>query len=65
MCIIYDPRWLSQYSDGLRGGAGVQLPAGERDFSVLQSVQTDSGAHRTSYPVGTQSSFRGDKATGA
>jgi hypothetical protein len=33
--------------------AGVRFPAGTRDFSVLHSVQTGSGAHQTSNPMGT------------
>jgi hypothetical protein len=31
---------------------GVRFPDGARDASVLRSVQTDSGAHPVSYPVG-------------
>jgi hypothetical protein len=30
---------------------GVQFPAGRRDFSLLHSVQTGSGAHPASYPL--------------
>jgi hypothetical protein len=32
---------------------GVQFPAGRKDFSLLRSVQTDSGAHPTSYTMDT------------
>jgi hypothetical protein len=37
--------------------AGVQFPAGERDFSLLHSVQTGSEDHPPSYPMGTEGSF--------
>jgi hypothetical protein len=42
----------------------VQVPVGER-FSPLHVVQTGSGAHPASYPMGTGCSFPGDKAAGA
>jgi hypothetical protein len=32
--------------------AGVRFPAGARHFSILHSVQTGSGAHPPSYPMG-------------
>jgi hypothetical protein len=34
-------------------------------FSTVHRVQTDSGAHPTSYPIGTGGSFPGGKAEGA
>jgi hypothetical protein len=34
-------------------------------FPLLHSVQTDSGAHQASYPMGTGGSFPGGKAAGA
>jgi hypothetical protein len=40
--------------------ARVQFPA-VQDFSLLHSVQTDSGAHPISYPVGTVGFFAGVK----
>jgi hypothetical protein len=33
--------------------AGVRFLEGERDFSVLHSVQTGCGAQIISYPMGT------------
>jgi hypothetical protein len=36
-----------------------------QDFSFLHSVQTDTGAHPGSYPMGTEGGFPGDKAAGA
>jgi hypothetical protein len=36
-----------------------KVPTGERDFSLLHSVQIGSGAHITSYPMGTVGSFPG------
>jgi hypothetical protein len=38
--------------------------AGARDFQFLHSVQTGSGAHPTSYSMGTGGSFLGGKAAG-
>jgi hypothetical protein len=37
--------------------AKVQFLARARDFSLLHSVQTSSGAHPASYPVGVGGSF--------
>jgi hypothetical protein len=39
------------------------IPSSAR-FSLLHSVQTDSGAHPASYPTGTGDSFPGGKAAG-
>jgi hypothetical protein len=39
--------------------AKVRFPAGARDFSLLHSMQTGSGVHPASYPVGTEGSFPG------
>jgi hypothetical protein len=36
-----------------------------QDFPLLHSVQTGSGAHLASYPMGTRGSFPGGKAAGA
>jgi hypothetical protein len=44
--------------------AGVRFPAGERDFSLLHSVQTGSGAHISSCPMDTVDSFPGGKEAG-
>jgi hypothetical protein len=41
--------------------AGVRSPVGARDFSLLHSVQTSSGAHPVSYEIGTGGSFTGVK----
>jgi hypothetical protein len=37
----------------------------DQDFSLLDVVQTGSGAHPASYPMGTGSCFLEDKATWA
>jgi hypothetical protein len=44
-------------------GVGVQVPVGE-DFSRLHFVQTGSGAHPVSYPMGTGALSPEIKATG-
>jgi hypothetical protein len=45
--------YLNRYSDGLRAGRpGVQFHVGAR-FSLLHSVQTDSGPYPASYPIDT------------
>jgi hypothetical protein len=45
-------------------GVGVQVPEG-REFSLLHVVQTGSGNHPASYPMGTRGSFTRGKAAGA
>jgi hypothetical protein len=40
----------------------VRSPTGAGDFSSSPCVQTGSGAHPASYPVGTGGSFPGSKA---
>jgi hypothetical protein len=37
----------------------VRFPAGSGNFSLHHRVQTGSGAHPASYPMGTRSSFTG------
>jgi hypothetical protein len=46
-------------------GSRVRFPAGSGNFSLLHRVQNGSGAHPTSYPMGTRGSFPGGKAAGA
>jgi len=54
------------YSAGLGAGRwGVRVPAGAGNFSLLHRLQTGSGAHPASYPVGTRGSFLGGNAAGA
>jgi hypothetical protein len=43
-------------------GVGVRVGS---EFSLLHVVQTGSGAHPASYPMGTGGSFPGGKAAGA
>jgi hypothetical protein len=45
-------------------GSRVRFPTGAGNFSLHHCVQTDSGAHPTSYPMGTRGSFPGGKAAG-
>jgi hypothetical protein len=42
----------------------VRFPARETDFCVLRSVQTGSGTHLTSYPMGTKGFSPGGKVAG-
>jgi hypothetical protein len=41
------------------------IPGGAGNFSLHYRVQTDSGAHTVSYPMGTGGFFPGGKAAGA
>jgi hypothetical protein len=41
---------------------GVRSPAETKDFSSILCVQTGSGAHPASYPIGTEGPFHGGKA---
>jgi hypothetical protein len=43
---------------------GVQFPAGARNFSLQHHVQTASGAHPASYPMGTRALSLGVKWSG-
>jgi hypothetical protein len=45
--------------------AGVRFQAGIRDFSLVHSVQTSSGAHPASYPMSDWVSFLRGKVAGA
>jgi hypothetical protein len=40
---------------------GIRFPAEARNFSLPHHVQTGSGAHSASYPMGTGGSFAGVK----
>jgi hypothetical protein len=53
---------------GIATGYGLDGPgsiSAVQDFPLLHSVQTDSGTHPASYPMGTGGSFPGGKAVGA
>jgi hypothetical protein len=53
---------------GLRAGrlgSRVRLSAGAGNFSLHHRVQSGSGAHPASYPMGIRGSFPGGKAAGA
>jgi hypothetical protein len=43
----------------------VRVPVGTRNFSLNHCVQTGSGAHPASYPIGTRGSIPGGKEAGA
>jgi hypothetical protein len=44
---------------------GVRFPTGDGNFSLHHRIQTGSGAHPPSYPVGTGGSFPQGKAARA
>jgi hypothetical protein len=44
---------------------GVIVPAGAGNFSLHHRVQTGSGAHPASYPMGSRGLFLWGKAVGA
>jgi hypothetical protein len=46
-------------------GSRVRLPVGDENFSLHHRVKNDSGAHPTSYSMGTTGSFLVGKAAGA
>jgi hypothetical protein len=46
-------------------GSRVRFPARAGNFSLYHGVQTGSGAHPASYPMGTRGSFPGGKAVEA
>jgi hypothetical protein len=45
-------------------GVGVRFPVEARYFSLIPKVQTSSGPHPTSYPMGTGDCFSRGKAAG-
>jgi hypothetical protein len=53
---------VSTVSDYGLGSKGVWFPAGVKDFSSNLCVQTGSGAHPASYPLGTGGPFPRSKA---
>jgi hypothetical protein len=62
---LYFYTGTAENSDGLQGWkAPVRFPAVQVS-SLLQSIQTDSGAHPDSYPMGTEHDFPGGRAAGA
>jgi hypothetical protein len=71
---IYPSYVFTAFTDravGIATGYGLEDQGSEfesrwvQEFSLLQVVQTDSGANVTSYPMGTRGSFPGGKAAGA
>jgi hypothetical protein len=44
--------------------SGVRVPAGAGNLSLHHRVETGSGTHPASYPVGARGSFPGGKAAG-
>jgi hypothetical protein len=60
--VLNEPGQRSRYSDGLCAGWPVFDSRQGHDFSLLHNVQTGSGTHPASYPIGTVCSFSGGKA---
>jgi hypothetical protein len=65
--MICEPRLLRQYSVWLRAGrsgdqGSIPDPTGAEDFPSSPCVQTGSGAHPASYPMGTGGPYPGGKA---
>jgi hypothetical protein len=58
-----DQSWDS--AGGIATGYGLDESWWGQEFSILHSVQTGSGVHPTSYPMGTGGFFPGGKAVGA
>jgi hypothetical protein len=66
----YDPNVRSRVSSGSivsdygldDRAIGIRFPAGAKDFSCSLCVQTGSGAHPASCPMGTGGPFPGGKA---
>jgi hypothetical protein len=61
-CLTY-PCWIFLEVLDDRGSR-VRFPVGAGNFSLYHRVQRGSGAHPTSYPMGTRGSFPGGKAAG-
>jgi hypothetical protein len=61
------PKHIAQlYRAGIRAGlSGVPVPVERGNFSTDHRLQTGSGSHPGSYPMGTGDSFRGGKAAEA
>jgi hypothetical protein len=59
--------WDSSISVVMGCGLGDRglIPGRAGDFPLLHSIQTGSGAHPASYPVGTGGSFPGGEVAGA
>jgi hypothetical protein len=53
-------------NSGLRAGySGVRVPLCPGNFSPHHRVQTSSGSHLATYPMGNRCSFAGGKAASA
>jgi hypothetical protein len=65
LCWVSGARIVQWYSTRLQvGWSGGRVPAGAGNFSLHHRVQTGSGGHPASYPLGTRGSFPGGKAAG-
>jgi hypothetical protein len=63
MCVVNSCTRLSLFSTSLvEWTTGVRSPTEAEDFSSSLCVQTGSGAHAASCPMGTEGPFPGDKA---
>jgi hypothetical protein len=60
--------WSGDSSVGIVMGYRLDSPGsipGSAKFSLINSIQTDTGVHPASYPMGTGGSFPGDRAARA
>jgi hypothetical protein len=66
---FYGTRKSRDSSVGIALGYGLDdrglIPGEAENFSLHHRVQNGSGAHPTSYPMGTRGSFSGGKAAGS
>jgi hypothetical protein len=63
--VLCRSRIAQWYSAELRDGwSGSRVSAGAENFSLYHRVQTDSGSHPNSYPVGIRGSFSGVRRPG-
>jgi hypothetical protein len=56
--------WVSKLIEYRQNESGLILGR-VKNFSLHHRIQTGSGAHPASYPMGTKGSFPGGKAVGA
>jgi hypothetical protein len=61
LLMLQNPRELGELGTAMGWTGGVPFLAQAREFSILHSIQTGSGAHQTSYLMGTDAITSGIK----